>query len=167
MEFELVNYSSQDRATVETLTTLLQDFISKMDFTARHRAKEDFDAQSYFNLRYNEITKYHGRILVAKSLRSANEIEETLGVAFFYVKDNTCDLEIYPEKTGILQELCVHEKCRGMGIGQALLKSAEAYFKAEGCSHMHTLCFTPNHAAHDFYEKFGFTDYCHEMIKAL
>lgn len=56
-----------------------------------------------------------------------------------------------------LEDLFVHDKFRGCGLGGLLLKTAAALASAQGCKRMHWQALDWNTPALDFYERIGAT----------
>jgi GNAT superfamily N-acetyltransferase len=92
---------------------------------------------------------------------------EPAGWALCYEEDE--EIYVVPEARRYLtvQELFVVERCRGMGVGRALLAQAEAEARARGLSRMGIGLLAGNHAAHAAYTAFGFRDASRWMIKTL
>lgn len=70
---------------------------------------------------------------------------------------------IPPKKSNVMREqkilfvndLVVDEKCRGLGVGSALLEFAKAFAKKQGCDTLILNVWSGNDAAVSFYEKAG------------
>lgn len=62
---------------------------------------------------------------------------------------STQRLELY------IDDLCVEESCRSLGVGTGLYGHACAYAKSLGCSHVTLNVWCGNHRAMAFYEKLG------------
>ena len=82
---------------------------------------------------------------------------EVLGYAFCEIisyKDHPVFRDI---KTLYIDDLCVDEKCRGMGIGFLLVEKCKAFAKDAGCYNIDLNVWEFNHSAVKFYEKCGMT----------
>jgi len=60
-------------------------------------------------------------------------------------------------KVMVVDEFCVHESCRGQGIGKQMMKDAWALAKAFHCTDMQLGVYPQNDDAVGFYQKCGFT----------
>lgn len=56
----------------------------------------------------------------------------------------------------LLEEICVHELCRGQGIGSQMMQDVRALAKAFGCESIQLGVYPQNDAAVGFYQKCGF-----------
>ena len=60
-------------------------------------------------------------------------------------------------KVMVVDEFCVHESCRGNGIGKRMMEEALALAKAFRCTDMQLGVYPQNDDAVGFYQKCGFT----------
>lgn len=60
-------------------------------------------------------------------------------------------------KVMTVDEFCVHESCRGNGIGKAMMEDIHALAKAFRCSDLQLKVYPQNDEAVGFYQKCGFT----------
>ena len=56
-----------------------------------------------------------------------------------------------------LEDVCVDESCRGMGIGSLLMEYVIEWAKANGCNHMDLDVWEFNDGARKLYERYGMT----------
>ena len=56
----------------------------------------------------------------------------------------------------LLEQICVHELCRGQGIGTRMMQDVRALAKAFGCESIQLGVYPQNDAAVGFYQKCGF-----------
>ena len=63
---------------------------------------------------------------------------------------------VVKRKVMLLDELCVHESCRGQGIGKQMMQDAWALAKAFRCTDMQLGVYPQNDDAVGFYQKCGF-----------
>lgn len=68
-----------------------------------------------------------------------------------------------PQTVVYLQDLCVREDLRSMGIGTKLIRAAKDYGKEKGVDFIRTQVFPKNVDGMRFYERNGFT----EMMKTI
>ena len=59
-------------------------------------------------------------------------------------------------KVMVIDEICVHEQCRGCGIGKQMMLEVRALAKAFGCTDMQLGVYPQNNEALAFYQKCGF-----------
>jgi len=79
-------------------------------------------------------------------------------VGYARLKIGTMDWNgIVRRKILFVDELCVHDSCRGQGIGTRMMEDARALAKAFGCTDMQLGVYPQNDAAVGFYQKCGFT----------
>ena len=60
-------------------------------------------------------------------------------------------------KVMVVDEFCVHESCRGNGIGKRMMEETRALAKAFRCTDMQLGVYPQNDDAVGFYQKCGFT----------
>ena len=78
-------------------------------------------------------------------------------VGYARLKIGTMDWNgIVRRKILFVDELCVHDSCRGQGIGTRMMEDARALAKAFGCTDMQLGVYPQNDAAVSFYQKCGF-----------
>ena len=61
-----------------------------------------------------------------------------------------------PRKMMLIDELCVHEACRGHGIGREMMEDIHALARAFGCTDFKIGVYPQNEGAIRFYESCGF-----------
>ena len=97
-----------------------------------------------------EILKDSSRpILVA-----VDESNKALGYAFCILESADGD-NLKPITTLYIDDLCVLEDCRGMGIGTLLYESVKQLAAQKGCYHITLNVWCLNSGAMKFYEKCG------------
>lgn len=57
----------------------------------------------------------------------------------------------------LVDEICVHESCRGQGIGKVMMAEIRALARAFGCTDLQLGVYPQNDDAVGFYQKCGFT----------
>ena len=75
------------------------------------------------------------------------------GVSHFFILNNLNFLDYICPKEGRITELIVSKKVRSKGIGNALMKKMEDYFKSLGCEYILVDVFAYNELAISFYHK--------------
>lgn len=130
-----------------------------MNYTTRLITIEDYD--SILKLWNSE----------EQTRRAMNPVDDTREGIDRYLKrnPNTCfgaiaDGEIvgviltgHDGRRGIVHHMCVHEKCRRMGIASKLVLLAEEALKAEGIQKVFGLVFKDNDSANAFWEEQGYS----------
>lgn len=86
---------------------------------------------------------------------AADENDEVLGYIFCILIDHSVDSARCPNKELYIDDLCVDEKCRHEGIGDALFKKALETAKDLGCHDLTLNVWEGNDGALRFYEKHG------------
>lgn len=86
---------------------------------------------------------------------AADENDEVLGYIFCILIDHSVDSARCPNKELYIDDLCVDEKCRHEGIGDALFKKALETAKELGCHDLTLNVWEGNDGALRFYEKHG------------
>lgn len=76
-------------------------------------------------------------------------------------------LGVVATKSGRLIGLYIDASYRGQGIGTALVRRVEEYFKTQGCGVMKTSAFAHNAPVRNLYQKIGFEEREIELIKSL
>ena len=85
----------------------------------------------------------------------AVEEETVLGYCFCFVKEHTQDPVIADFTELYIDDLCVHENCRGKHIGKALYEAACRYAKMRKCHNLTLNVWCCNEGAMKFYESLG------------
>ncbi|MBR3423554.1 MAG: GNAT family N-acetyltransferase [Clostridia bacterium] len=87
----------------------------------------------------------------------AEEDGEVAGYAFCVIKEPSGSANLVPHKTLFIDDLCVDEKKRGSGIGEALFRFVKEEAKRLGCDVVGLAVWEGNDPARRFYEKMGMT----------
>lgn len=96
------------------------------------------------------------------------EVEgQILGHLFCIIEDKAGSDVLTPIKTLFIDDLCVDEKGRGQGIGQAFYAFARDYAKQQGCHNVTLHAFNDNVQALKFYEKLGMKPMYTQMEEIL
>jgi len=80
------------------------------------------------------------------------------------IKDSTM---LFDMKNIHLEDVCIDESCRGMGIGSVLMEYVTDWAKKSGCTHMDLDVWEFNEGARRFYERYGFGTQKRRMDKWL
>lgn len=143
----------------------LMTYLSSIDPLGRIRQSKDFDSLAYVTHLCEQIEKDDGIVYMAENNG------KTVGcIAGCLVTRAPVDhLEVYPleKKDGKILELVVSSDVRGRGIGGLLMEKMEQYFLTKECGAIQVECFGPNAHAHAFYERHGYADRLHLLIKKM
>lgn len=85
----------------------------------------------------------------------AVEEGNVLGYCFCQMKTYYRDSVICDHTTCYIDDLCVHETCRGKHIGSALYEAVTRYAKSRDCASITLNVWSCNPSAMAFYEKLG------------
>lgn len=88
---------------------------------------------------------------------AAVEDGAVLGYCFCQLREYRDSTVLTDRKELYIDDLCVEESCRGMGIARALYKFTCAWSKDLGCSFVTLNVWEGNDGARKFYEKMGMT----------
>ena len=80
---------------------------------------------------------------------------EVLGYCFCMVQESIGDNVIVDHKTLYIDDLCVDETSRGLGVGKALYHYAVEYAKSIGCYNVTLNVWECNSGARAFYDSLG------------
>ena len=78
-----------------------------------------------------------------------------LGYAFCIIKETVGDNILADMKTLYIDDLCVDESSRSLGVGKALYEHVKAYAKSIGCYNITLNVWECNAGAKEFYQKMG------------
>ena len=67
----------------------------------------------------------------------------------------------------VIEELCVHEACRGQGVGTEMMADIRALARAFGCTDLQLGVYPENESAAAFYQKCGFRIRCVDMHRKV
>ncbi len=118
-------------------------------------------ADDYFPVLMDEVAKKRGRIFVAEGEGVA------IGWAAITVEENRLFVVEEERAYGYITELFVVEKCRGHGIGQALIEACENEARRLGLRHVMIGLLTQSERTMDIYSRAGYAPYTSELRKYL
>lgn len=115
--------------------------------------------QLYSEERFDEAVK-NRQLYVAKI--------EGIAVGFALLKIRSYDWPgVVKRKVMVIDELCVHESCRGQGIGKEMMADIHALAKAFRCTDLQLGVYPQNDDAVGFYQRCGFTIRSIDMQKKV
>ena len=79
-----------------------------------------------------------------------------VGYIFGIISETKNSTMLVDMKTIHLDDVCIDERCRGMGIGGLLMEYVTGWAKSVGCTRMDLDVWEFNDGARRFYEKYGF-----------
>lgn len=136
----------------------LQDFERRID--SRMLPGADI-ADAYIADMFKRCAQGGGRVLIA-------EVDgEVAGYATILPKVKSDQLEDGNLEYGLISDLIVSEKYRGLGLGKRLLQAAESYAQACKVKYLRIGVLSGNSFAHEFYESAGFSPLFAELEKKL
>lgn len=95
------------------------------------------------------------------------KIEDAV-VGYVSLLKRSCDWPgVVKRRIMIVDEFCVHESCRGQGIGKAMMADVRALAMAFGCTDLQLGVYPQNDDAVGFYQKCGFTIRSIEMQRKV
>ncbi len=83
--------------------------------------------------------------------------EKIVGYIFGIITETKGSTMLFDMKTLHLDDVCIDESCRSMGIGGELMKHVTVWAKSVGCDRMDLDVWEFNSEARRFYEKYGFS----------
>ena len=87
----------------------------------------------------------------------AEDEEKVLGYCFCILKQTRDHPVLEDEYTLYIDDLCVDESCRNLGVGKRLYDHARAYARQQGCQTVTLNVWCGNESAMAFYKKLGMT----------
>jgi len=130
----------------------------------------------------DELDQLHPEYREKMAILDLEEVKEYNGKCYLAIEDNKAIglimgcIPIYEEydyldykcpKKGEITELIVTKNTRSKGIGIALMKKIEDYFKNCGCEYIHVDVFAYNDIGINFYKKNNYHSRMHNMIKKI
>ena len=86
---------------------------------------------------------------------AVDERQAVLGYAFCIFQQHIGHNIMTDVKTLYIDDLCVDENCRGLGVGKALYRHVLDFAKTESCYNVTLNVWSCNESALKFYEKMG------------
>ncbi len=81
---------------------------------------------------------------------------KVVGYIFGVIIETKGSTMLFDMKTIHLEDVCIDETCRGMGIGSVLMEYVTEWAKSNGCNRMDLDVWEFNDGARRFYERYGF-----------
>lgn len=161
-EVRIIGYENAMRGSVQDLLVELQSHLAVLDKRGVIVMKDNY-RDGYFGYVMNEVQTHNGRIFVAVQ----NERAVGVVVCKIFQGDKEAEFTTSCPKIGFISDMVVTESLRGRGIGKALLRHAEEYFRNSRCEYVQLEVFAPNVNAIKMYETAGFETNCLFLSKKL
>ena len=159
---QIVEYEDKYLNDIKNLLTELEEYIVSIDNDKLDIVhKEYYDKKAIIDL--NEVKNNSGKCFLA--IENNTVIGLIMGIITKYSVNDYLDYKC--PKRGEIIELIVSQKARSKGIGQALTKRMEDYFKSVKCEYILVDVFAYNDNAMKFYYKQGFHQRMTTCIKKI
>ena len=159
---EIIEYKEKYLEDVKDLLVELEEYILTIDKDELDRLHPEYrDKMAILDL--EEVKNNSGKCYLAI------DNDKTIGLIMGTIPpyDEYDYLDYKCPKRGEITELIVTKKTRSKGIGQALIKKMEDYFKEVGCEYVLVDVFAYNDNAIKFYDNCGYHHRMHVDIKKL
>ena len=148
---KIIEYSSEYNEQIKDLLVELQNYLIDIDDWHTQVMLPDY-REGNFQMDIRKVNTQEGKIYLAIE----NDLIVGLIMGVIEGKDEVDKLTNDCAKTGSVIELIVKNNIRGNGIGKALLKKIEKYFKDIDCKRINIEVFGPNKNGLKFYKKNGY-----------
>jgi GNAT superfamily N-acetyltransferase len=101
------------------------------------------------------------------SADNAIMVGEIEGVVVGFISLHIFEIFHSPGKAGRITAFCVDENFRSQGVGIAMLKESEQYFRSHGCTKVEVTSNMRRSATHAFYIKRGYSEDSKKFVLAL
>ena len=158
----IIEYEDKYLDDVKDLLVELEEYILTIDKDELDRLHPEYrDKMAILDL--EEVKNNSGKCYLAI------DNDKTIGLIMGTIPpyDEYDYLDYKCPKRGEITELIVTKKTRSKGIGQALIKKMEDYFKEVGCEYVLVDVFAYNDNAIKFYDNCGYHHRMHVDIKKL
>ena len=156
---EIIEYQDKYLEDVRNLLVELGEYIVSIDQDNLEQVHSEYrEKMALIDL--EEVKKNDGKCYLA--IDNDNVVGLIMGTIRQYDEYDYLDYKC--PKEGEITELIISKKVRSTGIGQALMKKLEEYFKSVGCEYILVDVFAYNDLAMKFYFK---QDYHPRMVTAI
>ena len=159
---KIIEYEDKYLEDVRDLLVELEEYIISIDKDELDNLHPEYREKMAL-LDLEEVNEYNGKCYLA--------IEDNKAVGLIMGCIPTYDeydyLDYKCPKRGEITELIVTKNTRSNGVGIALIKKMEDYFKSCGCENVHVDVFAYNDIAINFYMKNNYHSRMYNMIKKL
>lgn len=159
---KIIEYNDKYLNNVRDLLLELEEYIISIDKDELDQIdKEYWEKMALIDLK--EVNENDGKCYLA--IENDKVLGLIMGIIFKY--DVTDYLDYKCPKSGYITELIVTNKIRNKGVGQQLMNQLELYFKNKGCKYILVDVFAYNTKGINFYNKKGYHNRMHTMIKEI
>lgn len=158
----IIEFEEKYLENVKDLLVELEEYIIKIDEDQLDRLHSDYrDKMAIIDL--EKVKKENGKCYLYKE--NDKIVGLIMGTIPPYEEYDYLDYKC--PKRGRIIELIVSKKARSNGIGQKLMNKMEEYFKNNHCEYIMLEVFAYNNNAIQFYEKQGYHNRMHDIIKKI
>ena len=158
----IIEYKEKYLDDVKDLLVELEEYILSIDKDDLDQLHPEYrDKMAILDL--EEVNKNNGKCFLA--LENDKVIGLIMGCIIEYDKYDYLDYKC--PKAGEITELIVSKNVRSKGVGLALMNELEIYFKKLNCEYIHVDVFAYNEIGINFYNKTGYHNRMHTMIKKI
>lgn len=159
---KIIEYNEIYLNDVRNLLLELEEYIVSIDKDNLDQVgKEYWEKMALIDL--DEVNQNNGKCYLAS--KNNQIIGLIMGIIYKYEESDYLDYKC--PKKGYITELIISNKARNKGIGKQLINKLEAYFKEEGCEYIIVDVFAYNENGINFYNKEGYHNRMHTMLKKI
>lgn len=158
----VIEYDEKYREDVKDLLVELEEYIVSIDEDHLDIVEKDY-REKLIDVDLKEINDYEGKCFLAV------ENDKVIGLIMGTIPpyDEVDYLDYKCPRRGEVTELVISKNVRSNGIGQELMKKMEEYFISKKCEYILIDVFAYNKNAIDFYDKQGYHNRMHTVIKKI
>ena len=162
MIMRIIEYEDKYLEDVRDLLVELEEYILTIDEDELDQLHTEYrEKMAIIDLK--KVQEYNGKCYLA--IEDNKAIGLIMGTIPSYDENDYLDYKC--PKRGEITELIVTSKIRSKGIGQALMKKMEEYFKSVGCEYISVEVFAYNKNGINFYGKQGYHPRMYTEIKKI
>ena len=159
---EIIEYEDKYLEDVRDLLVELEEYILKIDKDNLDRLHSDYrEKMALHDLK--EVKDNQGKCFLA--IENDHAIGLIMGKLISFDENDYLDYKC--PKEGEITELIVTSKIRSKGVGKALMKRMEDYFKSIHCEYILVDVFAYNEIGINFYDKQGYHQRMYREIKKI
>lgn len=158
----VIEYDEKYREDVKDLLVELEEYIVSIDEDHLDIVGKDY-REKLIDVDLKDINDYEGKCFLAV------ENDKVIGLIMGTIPpyDEVDYLDYKCPRRGEVTELVISKNVRSNGIGQELMKKMEEYFLSKKCEYILIDVFAYNKRAIDFYDKQGYHNRMHTVIKKI
>ena len=159
---KIIEYEEKYLEDVKDLLVELEEYIISIDKDELDQIHPEYREKMAI-LDLEEINNYNGKCYLA--IENNKAIGLIMGCIKPYEEYDYLDYKC--PKRGEITELIVSKKARAKGVGLLLMNEMENYLKNQKCEYILVDVFAYNDIGINFYNKTGFHNRMHTMIKKI